>query len=449
MRLRRIPRDVARWLAVGLLLRESFSFWTAHPFDSEIWIRNAFYVAHGWTPYMPLPPVPGLSFAYTGQTLTSVAYLPLWSLLLAGLYQLYALFPGASRFVLYFLIKQPPILGDTLLGALLFAAASRWGATRPAALRLLAFWMLFPYPILIAAVWGMFDSLVACLILAALLVPGPWKRSGYLGLGILLKLLPVIFVPYEFFRARGRGRWAVVPAFAIPAAFTAAAFALTGWGIAGFTGMLAWESHVAPQGMTPATVLDSPLLVGYLFTDPTWVYLLGYAWIPGVLLGGWWAAHRFAGDGPQDALQAYVFLTVVLFLLRWQVNEQYLVEFLPLLLLDVVLWHPERRGLFRATWVLGLAFLVLNNFLLVRFTAPVYPGALPFESALGANPVFSTARLVSLIALGTLFFVHLLQVAAVVANPRRNPTPWTVLALRRAWSASRGWVRSVAAGRGG
>ncbi len=449
IRLPRPGKGVVRWLAVGLVIREAFSFWTGHPFDFEIWLRNAYWVARGGSPYTLMPPVPGVSFAYLNQSLTSVAYLPLWSLLLAALYRVYALVPGGNRFVLYFLLKQPPILGDVLLGALLFLAAVRWGASRAVARRLLAFWMVFPYPILIAAVWGMFDSLVACLILGALLAAGAWKRSGLLGLGILLKLLPVIFLPYGIVRARGRGRWAVALAIAVPAAFTAAVFAVTGWGIAGILATMSWESHVAPQGLTPAAVLTYPAFAGFFFANPTWIYLLGYAWVPGVLAGGWWAARRFEAEGPRDALQAFTFLTVVLFLLRWQVNEQYLIYLLPLLLLDVALWHPERRSLFHATWILGSAFLVLNNFFLVRFTAPVNPGALPFEFALAANPAFASVRLVGLLVLGILFWVHLLQMALVLASPRRNPTPWLAGLALRAWSASRGWLRSVAEGRGG
>src|SRR5580658_8056206 len=52
-------------LLVGLAIRESFSFWTGHPFDFEIWIRTGYVVAHGTNPYLSAawPPVPG-SFAY-------------------------------------------------------------------------------------------------------------------------------------------------------------------------------------------------------------------------------------------------------------------------------------------------------------------------------------------------------------------------------------------------
>ncbi len=446
----RLPRrDVMVWLLLGLAVREAFSFWTGHPFDSEIWIRNAYYVAHGWNPYSYMPPVPGLSFSYTASVLPSVAYLPLWSMLLAGLYQLYSVFPAGGRFLFYFLLKQPPILGDVLLGALIFIAASRWGLERRAARRLLAFWMLFPYPILISAIWGQFDSLVAALVLGSLLAAVPWKRSGLLGLAVLLKTIPVIFVPYEFLRTKGRARGSTLLAVAIPVLFTAATFVAMGWGPGGLPDTISYETHSTPQGMTIGALLIDPALAPFVNANLAWITYLGYAWIPAVLVGAWWILRRIAPDTPASIVQAFLFLTVLLLLFRWVVNEQYLLYLLPLLLLDAAIWHPERRGLFHATWILGLAFLIMNNVLLVRFAAPVYPNAMVIEANLLADPIFGPLRIRVLEILGILFTLHLVQLGMVIANPRRSPSPWLALVLRRVWSASVGRVRSVATGRGG
>ena len=40
----RTPRGL---VVMGLLIREAFSFWTGHPFDFEIWLRNAYFVSRG------------------------------------------------------------------------------------------------------------------------------------------------------------------------------------------------------------------------------------------------------------------------------------------------------------------------------------------------------------------------------------------------------------------
>ncbi len=443
------PRDVAVWLAIGLLVRESFSFWTGHPFDTEIWLRNAYYVAHGWNPYGFMPPVPGISFAYTGEALPSVAYLPLWSLVLAALYDLYRLLPGGSPFQLYFLVKQPPILGDVLLGALLYLAGVRWGGSRSLALRLLVLWMLFPYAILISAIWGQFDSLVAATILASLLATSSWGRSADLGLGVLLKSLPVILAPYVVLRARGRDRAIGLLVLTIPVAFTATVFAITGWTLGGLSGTLLYETGSFPQGMTYWVVLGLPAVGNAVAANPVLEAALAWSWIPGVLLASWWAVRRFSGLGPADAVQAFLLLITVFFLLRWMVNEQYLIELLPLLLVDVALWHPERRPLFHAIWLLALAFLVWNNFFLVRFAAPVSPAALGFEFGLQADPLFSEIRRVVLDVLALLFSVHLVQLGLVVADPRRSATPWLVRVARRVWMARLGRTRAMGSGREG
>ncbi len=440
--------SVARVLLLGLLIREAFSFWTGHPFDMEIWVRNAFYVSQGWSPYGPMPPVPGLSFTYLDQSIASVSYLPLWPLLMAGLYRLYTVV-GGSRFVLYFLLKQPSILGDVLLGYVMGRSAERWGAPVPVARRVLAFWMIFPYPILISAIWGMFDGFVAAFVVGSLLVGATWKRSSLLGLGILLKLYPVIFVPVVFLRTRARARWEALLAVVVPVAFTAATVAVTGWGLTGVTVTLAWEVHVFPQGMTLPSLLANPWVAPFFFANPIWVYVLGYLWVPGILVASWWISRRFRGTSPHDLVQVFLFLTVVLFLLRLEVNEQYVVYLLPLLLLDVVLWHPERRALFRTTWVLTLAFVVLNNFLLVRFAIPAFGNALVFEDAWAANAIFGGLRVVLLDLLAVLFSIHLIQMGRVIADPRRSPRPWLVVVPRQVWSASLARLRSRATERGG
>ncbi len=440
--------SIARLLLLGLVIREAFSFWTGHPFDMEIWVRNGYYVSLGGSPYAPMPPVPGLSFTYLNQSIASVAYLPLWPLMLAGLYRLFSAVSG-SRFVLYFLLKQPSILGDVLLGYLMGRAAERWGAPVPTARRVLAFWMVFPYPILISAIWGMFDGLVAACVVGSLLVSATWKRSSLLGLGVLLKLYPVIFVPFAILHTRARARWEALLAVAVPAAFTAAAVAVTGWGLGGVTATFSWEIHVFPQGMTIPALLANPWVAPFFFANPGWVYFLGYVWVPGILVGSWWISRRFPGTSPQDLIQAFLFLTIVLFLLRLEVNEQYVVYLLPLLLLDVVLWHPERRALFRTTWVLTLAFVVLNNFLLVRFAIPAFGDALVFEDAWAANALFGGMRLVLLDVLAVLFSIHLIQMGRVIADPRKSPSPWLVVVPRRLWSASFARIRSRATERGG
>ncbi len=423
-------KDAVFVTLVGLLLREAFSFWTGSTYDSEIWIRNAYYVAHGVSPYSIMAPVPGLSFAYLFTPLPSVGYLPLWSLLLAAIYRLFLLLPGYNRFVFYFLIKQPPILGDVVLGRLASRAVRRWGGTPEAAQRVLLFWMLFPYPILISAIWGQFDSLVAMLWLASLLMTGPVRRSATEGLAILLKLFPVIFVPYHLLRERGLPRWRQIITLAVPVLFTAAVLAVGGWGLANLQGTMVSEARGVALGLTVYAVVFSPTITAVFPGLSAVLGVVAWVWVPAVVLAGIYAARRFSRETTEGQVQALLFITAIFFLFHAQVYEQYLLYLLPLLLLDVVLWHPERRMLFHMTWALGLIYLILNNDFLLRFVVPVMPSALGMTLTLDGSPLFGGARAVIVYTLAIMFVAHLIQFAFVLVDPHRDPRPWLLRLFR-------------------
>jgi len=424
-------QDPAIILFTGLLLRELFSFWTAHPYDFEVWLRNAVYVSRGISPYSFMDPIPGLSFSDQNQMLPSVGYPPLWSLMLAELYRLFILLPGDNRFVLYFLLKQPTILGDVFLGYVLYRAVTQWGGTIESAHRILGFWMLFPYPILISAIWGQFDALVAFLWITSLLVARPVRRSVLDGLAILLKLFPLIFIPYHLLREKGTAKLRQLVSLGIPVVFTAAAFYLGGWGFANFRDTMVYAAHGAPQGMSILAVLFSHGLLDHF---PGIVAAFGAAswlWVPAVTVSGVYAARRFPRNSRFDLVQALLFIMVVFFLFRVQVNEQYLMYLLPLLLLDLVLWHPERKGLFHMTWVIGLVYLLFNNDFLIRFFGPIFPATLDWSYNLDNNSSFGPVRTVVLLAVAIMFAVHLVQLALVLIDGRWNPDPWLLRAFRR------------------
>src|SRR6266566_2921812 len=202
---------------LGLLIREALSFWTGHPYDLEVWVRNAYFVGQGQNPYSAFfPPVPGLSFTYLQQTLPGVGYLPVWPLIVAGFYRVYAGLPF-SRFFLYFLIKQPTVLADTYLGVLIYRMILQWGGTREARLRALRYWTFFPYPVVISAVWGQFDAL----------------------------------------RERGLRRGPALISIAIPAGLTFLIFQGMGWDYLGVTRMSASASHGGGAGMSYVNILQA------------------------------------------------------------------------------------------------------------------------------------------------------------------------------------------------
>ncbi len=422
-------RSPAALVLLGLTLREALSPWTGHPYDMELWVRTAYHTSQGLDPYQSQPPVPGLSFAYLNQAIFPAGYLPLWPLILASLYHLYSALPLANRFFLYFILKQLPILGDVGVGCFVYRLVGRWGGSSEAARRAMALWMLLPYSILISSVWGMFDAMVASLVLLSLVVVGPWKGSGLLGVGILLKFFPVIFLPYVLLRGRWIPWWGAGVALALPALFTFLALRLPSWGPGAFWGVMVSMSNGGHGGLTYMRVLESPALAPLLpkgFFDVD-----SLAWLGAVIAAALIALWLFREETPRSLVSALLLIATAFFLTRWGVNEQYLLYLLPLLLIDTTLWHPERRGLFHTTWILGTAFLMVNNLLLIRFLAPVLPGALSLDMSLDSAGQVAYLRYRLLDLLGVLFSLHMLQLALVVATPRVRPKPWLLFPLRR------------------
>jgi hypothetical protein len=415
-------------LLLGLALRESLSFWTGHPYDMEVWLRNAYFVGLGQNPYDHfLPPVPGLSFAYLQESIPSVGYLPAWPLVLAGLYRGYAALPGANRFVFYFLLKQPAVLGDVGLGFLMFRAVLRWGGTADTARRALKTWMVFPYPIVIGAVWGQFDAVVVDLILLSILSSNWLRRYGFLGLGVFLKWFPLVLLPFLAARERWLRKPGALLAIAIPGVLSIAVFSIMNWDYVGVTGMAEYTSHGNIGGITYTSLLGSPLLGGILSGIPGFYVAMGYLWVPGILLGGVWAWRRFPGEKHEAIVQGFILSTLAFFLTRQGVNEQYLMYLLPILLIDVLLWHPERRGLFRFTWILCFAFVLVNNDLLIRFLGPVSDSFVSLAYSADASPVLGAVRTYAGYVLDVLITLTFLQLIRTVASPKRSARPWPFL----------------------
>jgi hypothetical protein len=411
------------FLILGLFSREALSPWTGHLWDFEVWIRNAYSVAQGMNPYTLLPPAPRLSFAFLGQSMPSVGYLPLWSLILAGIFKLYQILPGGNRFLFYFLLKQPQILGDLLLAYLVAKIILRAGGSLQASRLASNLWLILPYPIIISAIWGQFDSLVSLIWLSSLFAALWIRRSTLLGLGILLKSFPLVTVPYHVLVRKSIPWIGTVLALAVPATFTIFIFGLKGWDYSGL-GDVAFTAHGTLGGMTYANFLFTPPLSG-LFTQ-TGLFSIAVAafWIGAVLAANFLAAKRFGTGGFENLVQAMILITAIFFLTRWSINEQYLIYLLPLLLIDVSIWHAERKMLFHTTWILGLVFLTVNNDLFLRFLGPLYPTTVNLDTIIAYSSSFTGLRYALLDFLGVFFSINILQLALVTLNPKRDSRPW-------------------------
>jgi hypothetical protein len=430
------PRPLALVLLLGLLVREAFSFWTGHPYDFEIWIRTGYVVGQGTDPYTAVwPPVPGLSIAYFHRNLTTAAYLPFWSLYTAAAYHGYLAVGGGNRFVYYFLLKQGPIAGDVVTAYLLYRVVDRATGDALRALSAAGFWSFFPYAILISAVWGQFDAIAVAVVLASVLAMDPPRKNFLYGLGIFIKWVTAMFLPFEVFRRTGRARLWVVLAVVVPAALTAVVFASLHWGLTGVEGITGGEVGGIGGGMNWARLV-SPYGPLALKGSLTYVdFGLAALWIPGVIVAGWMLARDLPARGPGAEIDAVVGIVTVFLLLRWGLNEQYMLYLFAPFLVDVMVFHRDRRALFATIVGLCLTFLVINNTLLVPFLAPLGPQYQAWFYAANNAPFWGPLRLWTLNLLAVLVTITLAQLAYIVLTRSPRSTPWFLRAAT--WARAR------------
>ena len=371
-------------LILGMVVREAFSFWTAHPFDFEIWVRTGYSVANGMSPYSSMPYAPGLSFANdfgTPVNHAAIGYLAFWPILLGAIYELFSLVGSGNRFVYYFMLKQPIIVGDVLLAYLIFLYVSRRNPEMGT--KVMALWLFSPFTIILSSIWGIFDSLAVAFVMLALLAPEGRARSAWEGVAIFVKSIPVLYIlPLTFSREKRPLNFAV--ALSIPVFFTVLAVYLIGWPADAVTTTLA--DTLGKKGF-PLSLWGTLLYLNNLkiISDSTLGSVFswgGYLWIPAAIIASLLARHWFGFGTERGVVQSLLALTLTFLLVRGQVNEQYAIYLLALLLVDVALWSPKRMRLFYALSVVIVAAVISNNLLLIRFLSPVFPGALDLEAQL-------------------------------------------------------------------
>ncbi len=376
-------RKMAVLIFSGLMIRELFSFWTGHPTDFELWVRLGYAMNHGGDPYGVLPPVPGLSFANVFGNLNAptIAYLPFWPLLTGLIYALYSLVGSNDRFVYYFLLKQPVILGDVALAYLMFSyvyhrkpgSASFW---------VLSLWLFSPFTIIISGIWGMFDSIAICFILASVMSKTQAKKAMWSGLGIFAKSIPIIYAAPTTMKTL-KDAWALVLALTIPAALSLVTFAIMKWPISTLNATLA---STVRKGGTSMSIWDAFFYLNYIGLIPPLTPLeyriLGILWIPILVVCTWLAIKHFKTETDYGLIQILLVCTLIFLIFKAQVTEQYALYLFTFAAIDVALWNPKRKSLLIGAMSVAMIYLVMNNYFLIRFLSPIYPGFASFENGL-------------------------------------------------------------------
>ena len=370
-------------------------------------------------PYRILPYVSGLSFS-PYPTTGSISYPPFSAFIFALTYRLYALLGEPSRFLYYFLLKQPIVLADIGAAVVLAKIILLSGDARSARTALLV-WLYFPLGIIISSMWGQLDPISLFLSLLAIyfFLASKWLPSAaMLGLAIYLKTLPVVFLPVFLMQTRTRNirlNYSLI-SLGIPIAGTLVPAQIFNWGYQGV------YNNVSFQVAIPSSGAMSALGLVYLAPPvPSIVhYLIGSIWIP-VLL----ATYFYIWKKNMPLVHALLITILAFSMSRPFLTEQWSLYPLAFLLL---VQTRENLGHFLGLATSATAFLVVNNTLLVRFFTPISAGA--FNWGIFVNDQSSYVVLRDLvISLALLYFTE----SYLVIRGRESFVYRAIISVKPAW----------------
>jgi len=418
----RVARLPIRHIALGLVIRELLAPWTGHPYDFEVWIRLGFYMQSLGNPYRTLPYVQGLSF-FPNATTGSISYPPLSAFIFAATYKLYTLLGDPSRFLYYFLLKQPMVWADVGAAVVLARIILLSGDAKSARTAFLV-WIYFPLGIIISSMWGQLDptSLFLALLAIYYFLSSKWLISAtMLGLSIYLKTLPLVFLPVFLMQARTGAKVKLgysLVSLAVPVAGTLVPALAFNWGYRGIYSNFSFQvvspfpGEMSALGLVYLAIPLSNLV--HLFTISIWVpvLLVAYIYI--------WKKGLPLASGLLLAILC--FSTARPFL-----PEQWTVYPLAFLLL---VQTRENIGHFLGLAISSTTFLVVGNALLVRFFGPVSAGVLTWD-IFNANQASSFALRGAILTL--LAFLYFTESLLVVIG-RESIVHRAILFARPAWS---------------
>jgi hypothetical protein len=417
-----LTRLPSKHIAIGLAIRELLAPWTGHPYDFEIWARLGFYMQNLSNPYGKLPYVQGLSFAPYATT-GSISYLPFSAFIFAFTYRIYFLLGEPSRFLYYFLLKQPMVLADVGAALVLAKIILLSGDAKSARTAFLV-WIYFPLGIIISSMWGQLDPISLFLTLLAIyyFIGSKWLTSAaMLGLSIYLKTLPLVFLPVFLMQARAskniRLNYSLV-SLAIPVLGTLVPVQLFNWGYQGIYNNSSFQVAIPWNGAMSA------LNIVYLALNlPDFAhYVIGAIWIP-VLL----AAYVYVWRRGLPLVQGLLISVLVFSISRPFLPEQWSLYPLAFLLL---VQREQDMGHFLGLAVSATAFTIANNTLLVRFFTPISVSAFNWDNFINNQSAYVDLRIAVMSLLAILYFTE----AFLVFTRRESIIYRAIASTRLEWS---------------
>ena len=360
VRLHRLfPKEDVGYLLASLLLQLILGLLLGHVYDQRIFMATGYLVATGQDPYIPQD----LTAVFNNpafQGMTSIGYPPLWPLILGLIYQLS--YASIHNLLIYNLaIKLPVIIANLGLAYLVRDILNELGQTRAVSRKAWLFLLFNPFVLYSSVAWGQFDSLVALLTLASLALLDKQKiviSSIMLAMAIALKPTPIPVVLVALIYLWGSPSHRLVQflvSFTISMfTFCILPFILMKWDASPI--LLHWNAHFTVSGGMSLTTFYELVKDTYLLPGMWW--LLGFAWLPAILLGALLiktGSHDFV-----TLLKQSLALILIFFLTRTWTSEQNLMLILPLVLILTYLGELPKICL-TATWVLPLIFTFFNT----------------------------------------------------------------------------------------
>lgn len=349
-------------------------------------------------PYGKLAYVPGLSFAPYG-TMGSISYPPFSAFIFAIIFRIYSLLGEPSRFLYYFMLKQPMVFADVGAAAVL-AKIILLSGDAGSARRAFLIWVYFPFGIIISSVWGQLDPMALVLSLLAIYyaLTNKWMSSAVtLGLSIYLKTLPLVFLPVFLMQARTLKKVRVgysLVALGIPVLGTLVPALVFNWGFQGMYNNFSFQVAIPWDGASSALgiiflVLKLPSLAHYV---------IGALWIP--ILG---ATYAYIWKRNLELVQG-LFLAVLVF----GISRPFLPEQWSLYPLAFLLLFGMRENMrhFIGMAVASTGVLVVNNTLLIRFFSPISVDAFNWDIFTNNLSAYVGLRIAALSILALLYFTE-------------------------------------------
>lgn len=328
-------------------------------YDDFFLISPGFRLISGVDPYRPSSSLlPGLTWAYPPMYL-------LWSYLIDRLYLvLPAVVPilnsslnylgteygnpygawkallGSNTLLLYGLLKLPLVLSFFWIFNILkrFTGKMHW-----------KLWLLNPFIIVVAVMWGQLDVLAAAFMLQAILFSKngkTWMAVFSASMGAAIKVFPGLIIPYLLISSKNKARdlTAVLPVLAV----TLLMYQFTGGIFSSIYGLIYARAIPTYAGIFVSNGLSWQVLLTYFGVSSfpplfLWVFTPAFFVITGIC--SW----------KKVPLPEYTAVILLVFFLTYNfVNPQYLLWLIPLLLMI----DKEMYALF--TSAIGSIFMVLT-----------------------------------------------------------------------------------------